>query len=72
MFMAVFGLENTNTSKLFMFRTVLTLKKMNTFHLFMISINMPTHVQSVSGRQALYDLGYCFIDRSGRTTEYFF
>jgi hypothetical protein len=55
-----------------MFWTVFAIKKMNTWHLFMISINIPPCVQSVSGRQALYDLGQGLIDRSGGTTEQFF
>jgi hypothetical protein len=45
---------------------------MDTLDLFMLSINIPPRVQSVSGRQALYDLGQCFIRRSGWMADQFF
>ena len=45
---------------------------MNTLELFMVSINILPHVQSASGRQALYDLRQRFVDWSGWTAEQFF
>jgi len=68
----MFGLEKMDILELFMFRTVFRLKKMNTFYLFMLSINISPRVQSASGRQALYDLGQSFIYWSGWTAKQFF
>jgi hypothetical protein len=69
MFRPVFGLEKMNTLEEFMFWTVFALKKMNTSHLSMVSIDISPRVQSASSRQALYDLGQCFIDRSSWTAK---
>jgi len=61
-----------DTLELSMILAVFGLEKMNTSHLFMVSINMSPRVQSASDRQALYDLGQCFVDRSGWMAEQFF
>ncbi len=63
---------NMDNAWLSMFLAGFGLKKMNTFHLSMVSFNISPRVQSASCRQALYDLDQRFIDRSGWTAEQFF